>query len=86
MVFSRFCISIVSIHDDLDAMVQEWPQSISQEAVQSSLKYEVGDILDELWMSSIWDIWSFSYHQEDESIDPTIFGATVGLENRIKEL
>ena len=27
-----------------------------------------------------------SYHQEDELIDPIIFAATVGLENRIKKL
>ena len=28
----------------------------------------------------------FSYHQEDEVIDPIIFAATVGLENIIKKL
>ena len=27
-----------------------------------------------------------SYHKEDEVIDPNIFAATVGLENRIKKL
>ena len=27
-----------------------------------------------------------SYHQEDEVIDPIIFAATVGLENRINKL
>ena len=27
-----------------------------------------------------------SYHQEDELIDPIIFAATVGLENRINKL
>ena len=28
----------------------------------------------------------FSYHQEDEAIDPTIFAANVGLGDRIKKL
>ena len=28
----------------------------------------------------------FSYHQEYEAIDPTIFEATVGLGDRIKQL
>ena len=28
----------------------------------------------------------FSYHKEDEVIDPIIFAATVGLGNRIKKL
>ena len=47
MVLSRFRISMESIHSDLDAMDQELIQCISQEAGRSSIKYEVGDILDE---------------------------------------
>ena len=62
-----------------DDMVQKWPHSISQEASQYFLKYEVGDILDEFWMSSMWDIWIFSYHKEDEYIDSNIFTTTLGL-------
>ena len=37
-------------------------------------------------MSAMWDIWSFSYHQEDEYIDRTIFAYTLGLGYRIKKL
>ena len=48
-----------STYVNLDAMVQEWPQGISQEAIQCSLKYEVGDILDTFLMSAMRDIWSF---------------------------
>ena len=40
-------------------MVQEWPQGISQESSQCYLKYEVGDILDEFWISAMWDILRF---------------------------
>ena len=47
MVLQRFFISMASIHVELDAMDQELIQGISQEASQCSLKYEVGDILDE---------------------------------------
>ena len=47
---------MASIHDELHAMPQERIQGISQEASQCSLKYEVGDILDEFLMSSMWDI------------------------------
>ena len=47
MVLSRFWMSMAIIHDNLDIMVQEWPQGISQESSQCYLKYEVGDILDE---------------------------------------
>ena len=36
-----------------------WLQGISQEAGQSSLKYEVRDIFDEFLMSTMWDIWRF---------------------------
>ena len=77
---------MASIHADLDAMDQERSQSISQEAIQCSLKYEVGEILDELWMSSLWDIWGFSYHHEYEAIDPNIFAATVWFVDRTKKL
>ena len=38
---------MAGVHDELDAMDQELPQGISHEASQSSLKYEVCDILDE---------------------------------------
>ena len=37
-------------------------------------------------MSTMWDIWILSYHQEDEVIDPIIFASTVGLEDRINKL
>ena len=47
---------MANIHAELDAMDQEFLQGISQEASQCSLKYEVGDILDEFLMSYMWDI------------------------------
>ena len=47
---------MVSIHVELDAMDQERPQYISQEASQCFSQYEVGDILDEFLMSTMWDI------------------------------
>ena len=48
MVLQRFWIYMESIHAELDAMDQEQPKYISQEASQCSPQYEVGDILDEL--------------------------------------
>ena len=59
MVLQRFLISTASIQFRLDAMDQELPQGISQESSQWSLKYEIDDILDEFWMSTMWDIWRF---------------------------
>ena len=47
MILLSFWISMASINDELDAMNQELPQGISQEASKCYLKYEVGDILDE---------------------------------------
>ena len=47
---------MASIRVEFDAMYQERPQGISQEASQGSLKYEVGDIIDEFLMSSMWGI------------------------------
>ena len=35
------------INAELDAMDQEWTQGISQEAIKCSLKYEVGNTLDQ---------------------------------------
>ena len=55
MVLQRFLIYMASIHFELDAMDQELLQGISQEAIQFSLKYEVGDIVDELLMSTMPD-------------------------------
>ena len=40
-------------------MDQERPQDISQEASQCFPRYEVGDILDEFLMSTMWYIWRF---------------------------
>ena len=86
MVLSRFWISMASIHAELYAMDQEWPQGISHEASQCSLKYEVGDILDKFLMSTMCNIKGLSHHQEYEAINPTIFAATLGLGDRIKKL
>ena len=47
MVLQRLWISMAIIHAEMDAMDQELPQGISQEASQCFPKYEVGDILDE---------------------------------------
>ena len=47
---------MASIHVELDYMDQELLQSISKEASKCSLKYEVGDILDDFLMSTMWDI------------------------------
>ena len=58
MDLSRFWISMASIRANLDARFQELSWSISQEASQCSLKYEVGDILDGFLMLSMWDIWN----------------------------
>ena len=50
---------MANIHNGLNAMHQEWLQYISQEVSQSYLKYEVGDIPDEFWISTMWNIWRF---------------------------
>ena len=46
IVLQRFWISVAIIYAKYEAMYQERPQGISQEASQCSLKYDVGDILD----------------------------------------
>ena len=56
MVLQRFWIYMASIYIELDAMDQEQPQGISQEASQCSPKYEVGDIPDAFLMSTMWNI------------------------------
>ena len=56
MVFSRVLIYMESVHNNLDSMVQERIQGISQEESQFSIKYEVGDILDDFLMSDMWYI------------------------------
>ena len=43
-------------HAELDAIVQELPQGISQEASLRSLKYEVGNIPHAFLMPDMWDI------------------------------
>ena len=56
MVLQRFWVSMASIHVELDAMDQELIQCISQEVGQCSLKYEVGEILDDFLISTMWYI------------------------------
>ena len=59
MLLQMFWISMAIIHVELNDMEQEWPQGNSQEAIQCFPKYEVGDIIYEFWMSTMWDIWRF---------------------------
>ena len=47
---------MVSVQDDMAATVQETSQYISHEASKLSLMYEVGNIINEFFMSSMWNI------------------------------
>ena len=46
MALQRLCISVASIHDNMNANVQERYKYISQEASPFYLRYEVGNILE----------------------------------------
>ena len=63
MVLSRFWIYMANIYAELDNMDHEQLQDISQEAIQSYLKYEVGDILDEIECQPFEIIKDLSYYQ-----------------------
>ena len=86
MVLQKFCIYMASIYVELDAMDQECPKDISQEASQCFPKYEVGDTIENFECQPCGIFEGLLYHQEDEVIDPIIFADTVGLGNRIKKL
>ena len=77
---------MASIHVELDAMDQERPSDISQEACKCFTKYEVGDTLNNFKCQPCEIFEGLSYHHEDEVIDPIIFAATAGLGTRIKKL
>ena len=50
---------MMSVNDDMSSIVQEISQYISQESSQCYLIYEVGKIIDEFLMSTMWDILRF---------------------------
>ena len=54
---------MANIYAELDNMDHEQLQDISQEAIQSYLKYEVGDILDEIECQPFEIIKDLSYYQ-----------------------
>ena len=56
MVLLSFWVSMEIMHDELYGIVRKWLLDISHEEIQCSLKYEIGDILDEFWMSAMWYI------------------------------
>ena len=77
---------MASIHAYLDNMLKERPQSISQEVGQFSLKNKLVTSLMNFECQPCGIFEGFSYHKEDEVIDPNIFAATVGLGERINKL
>ena len=86
MFLSMIWISVVGVHNNMDANVQEIAKYFSQEAIQCSLKYEVGYILDSFLCHLCGIFKGLDQPQEVEFISTSKFAASLGLVNIIRKL
>ena len=77
---------MASIHVELDAMEQEFFKVTHRNQFNASPNMKLVTYLMNFECQPCGIFEGFSYHHEDEAIDPIIFAATVGLGSRIKKL